>query len=1253
MAEYMHSLERDTLSRNRIVSEMDENFFVEAGAGSGKTTMLVSRMAAMVESGIDISKICAITFTKAAAGEFYDRFQKLLIERSGPAPDQEGILSDHPSEPAKAPGSPRSEGGGGYAAAQEGRADAACAGSPRTAHGMERAGSLPRPSDLTRERCRTALQNIDLCFMGTIDSFCGMVLSEHPSEAGIPSDAKIVSDEDAAVIYKQQYVKISAGECGEELKSFAKTFQALHRGAQDIFVQGISFIMNNRNVRFHFHEAAPVDIDKDFEEDRKELLRAVKCLADHPELKYEGNKGSREAWERISDTYHAVRRRWSANYPNLLYALKSLKDIRVVPEAVDRYAASLGSVFVPGGKGKKPKWYEFAQGEGGGLYDRLVEIRYDASMTFLMKCVPVMERAMRERGSLTFFDYLYYLRNMLKKDAEGDGRLIRYIYGRHSYFLIDEFQDTNPLQAEVFFYLAAERPVPQWSRCAPRKGSLFIVGDPKQSIYRFRGADVTSFLKVKKLFEASGGAILSLSRNFRSTRQICEYFNHVFGELLPEETENQSRFEEIPLPEETENRSCFGEEPLPEEKENQSRFDEELLPEEAERPGGRAAVGGSEGSAGLPSATEFRGIYTYRAYVGRAAGEHPDMADPVRIADIIERLVGSSRFRIRGGKDGGPRPIRYGDFMVITYGKKKLGPIMAELDSRDIPTRVEGDIPFAENEALREICSIFSAVADAEDALALYGALTGKLIALTKEDILQYRANGGAVSLKAAFKAEGSTDAAALKIEGLKALYAAAGRLSPAALFSRIMDDFRVYQAAPSENLEVVYYALELLRSAEKSGLVVSHKDGAAYLNGLISGASGEERCLSLDADRDCVHMANLHKVKGLEAPIVILAAASANSFSATYRMQHGDDGSEGWLFSLESERDEDGRSTVYFQTADYPEEKAAEGEALAAEGRRLIYVAATRARNALILCNSIRISRDKETPNSKWGPIMEPGLPEIFDLIPDAPEQGEEAGGSIDASGPGGLARDLPLFCEKDEISADASELYKAARESSVLNDRSAENASYMAENPSRLHVLSKLSESQDQPEQEYAPGGGEGPSGDEIGAASGARRFPALLGTMTHKLMEMLVMSGNQLDVRAAVGEIIREYRSPGAEVCEGGLAEALQKVADTMRAGGYAQTNGLVQDMLGTLLSADEVYCEMPFSYMDETGDVRTVWNGVMDVVYLKEGRWHIVDYKTNADGSDLDLRYQGQLAAYVKAFKATTGLEADAMTYHIDI
>lgn len=74
------NLDPDQIARKKIRHDVHSNFFVEAGAGSGKTSVLVDRMVAMVEEGMDISKICAITFTKAAAGEFYARFYKKLSE---------------------------------------------------------------------------------------------------------------------------------------------------------------------------------------------------------------------------------------------------------------------------------------------------------------------------------------------------------------------------------------------------------------------------------------------------------------------------------------------------------------------------------------------------------------------------------------------------------------------------------------------------------------------------------------------------------------------------------------------------------------------------------------------------------------------------------------------------------------------------------------------------------------------------------------------------------------------------------------------------------------------------------------------------------------------------------------------------------------------------------------------------------------------------------------------------------------------
>ena len=1128
----MTSLERDTQSRNRIVSEINTNFFVEAGAGSGKTTMLVSRMVAMVEAGIPIGKICAITFTKAAAGEFYDRFQKLLIERSNP----DYVWEDK-----------------GYA------------------------GQLPKPTDETRERCAEALKNIDLCFMGTIDSFCSMVLSEHPSEARIQSDASIVSDQDAETFYKQQYVKICAGEYGSDLADLANTFRALYRNAEDVFVQGESVFMNNRNVHFNYTKPSAVDIDKTFVSERDELVKAVKCLSEHPELKYPSEQKNLAAWEKIEDIYKNLRRKWSNNFSNVVYALKSLKDLRTIPEALNHHEFELAGVFEPGGA--KGKWLECSACGEGGLLSKLQNLQYSASMAFLEACMPVLESAMRDKGNMTFFDYLYYLRNMLQRDAEGDGKLIRYIYDRHSYFLIDEFQDTNPLQAEVFFYLSSEHPVPQWSACEPRPGSLFIVGDPKQSIYRFRSADVTSFLKVKGLFEQNGGSILSLSRNFRSTSTLCEYFNKMFTVMLPEETRDQSKFEEIPVPEAKDD--------------------------------------------------EFQGIYIYRAYTGNLENEHPDEVDPVQIAKIIERIVDNEAYLIRTGDDKTPRKLRYSDIMVITYGKKKLGPIMNYLDTKGIPTRVEGEVPFGINEALFEVYRIYSAVADADDAISLYGALTGKLIGLTKEEILTYRKNEGKVSLKAVFDRDASEDKTAChvasKIEALRILHYEAQRLSPAALFAKILDDYRVYEIAEAENLEVVYYTLELLRNAEKSGLVVSLKDGAGYIAQLLAGESGEERCLSLNDGRDAVHMANLHKVKGLEAPVIILAAATTFINSSEKRIVHGDDGSEGYLFAL-SKKEGFGN---HFETKEFADELEAEKAAGSAEGQRLVYVAATRARNVLIICDSITSSFGRESHKSVWKPIMEDGLRDFFEATDGSSVKTQAKAETVDSAA-----------------------LYEDAEKNCVLNDRSMETGTYTVENPSRLHLASKMAEEQEvnvvvAPDDAMA----DSDSKDEKGKDN--HRFPALLGTMTHKLMEMLVSTKNKTDIAGAVEEIIREYRTPAMEPFEKELSKELADVAQKMRSGGYAQTNGLPQDMLGTLLGADEVYCEVPFCYSEDGQDGKILWNGIMDVVYCTQGKWHIVDYKTNADGNDLDKKYQAQLSAYIKAFKATTGEDADALTYHIDI
>jgi len=1121
MSEVSVKLNEDKESRNRIVAEIDTNFFVEAGAGSGKTTMLVNRMVSMIEHGTDISKICAITFTKAAAGEFYERFQNKLTERSSP----EYKYSD-----------------------------------------TGRAGQLGKPTPATMKLCAEALKNIDLCFMGTIDSFCNMILSEHPTEAGIPSDSQIISEPDAAVIYKQLYVQISEGKYGKELAELARTFRSFYRDPEEVFAAGIKVFMDNRNVDFHISEKSPVDIDDAFRNKRNTLLCALKFLKDHKELQYSNQKDSVASWERIENDFNTLNRKWSRNYSGVMYALKSVMKLRLIPEA-GGCGNVITDVFVPGGK--QGKWLNLDSSFTEELMDDLDDIRYSVSTAFLSESVPVIEKHMREKGKLSYFDYLFYLRNMLKKDAEGDGKLIRYTYNRHSYFLIDEFQDTNPMQAEVFFYISAEHPVPEWRKCVPRPGSLFIVGDPKQSIYRFRSADVTSFLRVRKLFETGVGDVLKLSANFRSCTRLKKYFNKTFTEMLPSENKYQSKFNEIPI--------------------DDAPFAEDL----------------------------FEGVYKYEAVSGeKAEAENPEQTDPVIIGKIISAITGNEKYKIKTPKDNEPRCIKYSDIMIITSAKAKLPGIMSELDRLNVPVRVEGSVPFTGNEALAATGDIYRAIADTEMNCSLYPVLTGKLFGFTDEDLINFRNSGGRISLKGDsvdFESAGEkTKQIKTVLDALRDLQITALRESPSVVFKTIMDKFKIFERISTDNLEVLYYVLELIRSAENSGGIVSVPDGAAFIDMLLNGDSDLERCLSFDDNRNCVHMANLHKVKGLEAPVVILASAGKKkNYRYDFRVEHNDDETRGYLFGLAGK----GFNTTHFKTSAYEDKSEEEKEAYIEEEKRLVYVAATRAAGALIIGNST---------SSKWADLFE-GCTDILTRI----EESENAASANDE-------------CES------ATELYEKAESSSVLSDRSNEAETYRTEKPSGL-VLSKISENEedDQAENSLVT--------EEVKeTVPPVHWFPDELGTMIHRLLEMMVTAGASADTEKIISEILNEYLSEKTKPFEKEFRKALAGAAEKIRNGGYPQKNSVPEDIFTELQSAEERYTEVPFCYKDDITDVPTIWNGIMDVVYKKAGEWHIIDYKTNFGDQDYDEVYSAQLKAYTDAFEKITGEKVkDAHTYHITV
>lgn len=256
----------DIQARRRIQEDLHTNFFVEAGAGSGKTTALVDRMVSMVERGFDVDKICAITFTIAASREFYDRFQRKLIER---LQDQTLTAS-------------------------------------------------------TREYIENALENIDLCFMGTIDAFCNQLLGEHPTRAHVPSTVSLVEEEELNGLYRREYARLKRGEYAPELLDLYRGFCAVHDKPDKAFSECIGTFIGAHAAHWVLPETS-VDWRESCGTLLEQLLTALEIIAAKQEYVSVSNKDGRQAFDALPDAIKALRDcRYDGSFTELLYSLKAV-----------------------------------------------------------------------------------------------------------------------------------------------------------------------------------------------------------------------------------------------------------------------------------------------------------------------------------------------------------------------------------------------------------------------------------------------------------------------------------------------------------------------------------------------------------------------------------------------------------------------------------------------------------------------------------------------------------------------------------------------------------------------------------------------------------------------------------------------------------------------------------------------------------------------------------------------------------------
>ncbi len=1093
----------DEAARKSISEDLNKSIFVEASAGSGKTTSLVNRMVALVEQGIPVNEICTITFTVAAADEFFERFQNLLSRRSIDNPNDDSIKD------------------------------------------------LGQTKEETRKLCLNALNDIDLCFTGTMDSFCNMVAHELPNELGIPSDAEVISDEVKMDMIKKEYFRVLTDDkhplyelAGLFNKTFKKPFDAFCAGVKEVFdYRGYSIAFNTDLL----DPASDHVIDNEIKEFRDLLDAIQKDGIGHVA------KTHAKTLDPIVDKRNRLSSNWKETAQYYIDAVK-MPFSAIFDDQVGGTDLETNYLCPNGNKGYKfdPALIDDINKIG----ETVNEYCFQLYFSFLSKICDEVAKNMKKESKFTFFDFLYYLTEKFKENSATKNReLISHVYDRHKYILIDESQDTNPMQTELFFYLTGKKSTSNWEYVEPEDGSLFIVGDPKQSIYSFRGADVNAYNHVKDVFGRYGD-VINLTKNFRSNIEVKKYFNNVMNSVLNVGT-NPLTHPNIPLTATT-----------------QKEIDREIAEQDSQ--------------------ITLNGVYKYDTTQSKKE-------DAIKLAEIIKKIVNNDDYKIIAKSSNVVRKIDYKDILIITRGKK-VPEIISKFAEEKIPLRVEAKIYFSNSPSVDILKKLLYLVFEPYKKQHFLDVVMSDLYKLNTSDIIAMKNDGFDLDISNLLDKDGNPvvfkdQNHANVVNELNKLYLETKELtvSSTLFFLLTNKDYKFFDKVSSDFLDYAYFMVESVKAAEKSGTIKSFDDAKKFLDKSINDDSDVEKIMKFSDEVNQVKISNLHKVKGLQAPVVILAEPATQIHAAS---KYVDRVNKTLYFSSIGVKNTHGRTLPIFKSKKYDNQMILANNEQEAEERRIEYVAATRAESVLIIGKPDKLDSDNRNP---WSDLLLDNLPDIPDY-PDANNQ-------------------PPV----PEAYQDVMANYQ-----SVVNDDS-NQASYANKSPSGLRIRSGIT------------------NVDEV-VEKTDDYDKALLGTLVHRILECIVTSRNQFDIRMLVIEIFKEYDVDRQENQD--LFTKLCEIGKVFTETGFKQTTNIVpQNLFEALMNAEEVLCELPFSYKSGTNII----SGIIDLVYKDESGWHIIDYKTNAEGdiAILEQEYARQLDLYRKAFKQATGFDCDAHIYHIDL
>jgi len=816
---------------------------VTAGAGSGKTRTLVGRYLALLEAGLPLRSIVAITFTEKAAREMRARIRASVatwLEKCG-----------DPAEQA---------------------------------------------------RWEKAFSELDGARIGTIHALCAEILRAHPAEAQVDPEFEVLDENHAALLSAR------ATEAALAWAAAAPDVIPLFEYVTEYQLrQMLVALMGQRLDASAAFEASSLprwsDALADWFRGRLEkpgwvhpLDELARLQSDQPDDKLEiARREVLAHWDEARSALDA--REWDVLFAALLALRQAISthgrkgnwdgdDLAAARGAMKSLRTYFEAQLAPlVDKKKPPSW---------NLDERCVDALHHLQRLF-KRALAEYEHLKADRRALDFDDLEAGALALLAGKDEVRARW----QSQTCAVLVDEFQDTNSRQQQIVYALAGF-PTSQ-------TGDLFIVGDSKQSIYRFRGADVTVFRQVQTDVKEAGGRHVSLDLTFRAHEPLVTQVNELLAPILGEQDDPERPYA-VPFAPLTAHRQ----EPRP-------------------------------------------GISPPHVELHLGLGESADEGRAAAAAGLAGRLK-----KLRREEN-----VQWGECALLFRASTGFPPYEDELERAGIPFVTVAGRGFYDRPEVRDLLNALKALADPTDDLALAGLLRSPAFALTDAALylLRRREEGGKETSRSLWGAlNGSLDflrrsdaaRACRAREIVTELHELSGRVSVGNLLARLLDATH-YRAALrlAGGQRLCRNVDKLLADAHRSGLV-SVGEFLEYVQSLRDVAAREGEA-PVEAE-GAVQLMTVHKAKGLEFPVVVIAdAAYAGRHSAPPVLIAPD---LGVLLDL---REEEARPALHrlasLREADQEE----------AESRRLLYVAATRAKEKLIVSGHVKAKKDGRPQLRGW----------------------------------------------------------------------------------------------------------------------------------------------------------------------------------------------------------------------------------------------------------------------------------------------